>query len=121
MFARKASFYEAFPQISNVRVEYSEVGYGAGGIGTDGGRDAIGTETDLSEYIACFNPICNGGGFSIGTLLSEMVSKQQTFREFKASCRGYDGSPKGHRKYRSCLNGWSGKIAIAYDSGDNDG
>lgn len=43
-----------------------------------------------------------------------MVSKKQTDLETVAICQGYEGSPKGKRRYRSCINSFKVKVHITY-------
>jgi hypothetical protein len=43
-----------------------------------------------------------------------MVRKKETHWEGSKMCQGYEGSPKGRRKYRSCVNSWNMKVDIEY-------
>lgn len=43
-----------------------------------------------------------------------MAHNRQTHFEDYRICRGYDGSPKGRRKYRDCLNSWNIEVDITY-------
>lgn len=118
MFATKCSFDEAFPQIATIRIDYVEVGEGVNGWGTregeDVGRVILTDKNQIGEYLRCRNRLCYGGGFAVGNLIRDMVYKKETEREGLETCGGYEGSPKGHKRYRDCMNYFKFKIAITY-------
>jgi len=110
VFSKKVPFTEAFPEIDDITVEVKESGHGVYRNSCTGiyGKDTLG------EYIDCSNPLCYNGGFSIGRILWEMVRKQQCDLKTMKICQGYEGSPKGRRKYRSCCNSFDVAIKIIY-------
>ena len=114
VFSRKVPFREAFPEIKSVRVRTEESGYSPSGMYFSKPSVTEYNENSLGEYIDCSNPLCYGGGFSIGQILREMVDKKQTHNETFEPCRGYEGSPKGRRRYRSCVNSWKVTVDIEY-------
>ncbi len=71
--------------------------------------------TQVGEYIDCRNSLCYDGGVSVGQMLRDMVEEKKTEAEFSSLCRGYEGSPKGRRKYRNCSNFFEVKIRIEYN------
>jgi len=114
VYATKVPFEKAFPEIENldIVVEFQ-------GCGTEFFKDYkkishYSIETLPGEYIDCINPICYGGGFSIGSILREMVRTKATNKEEFEMCRGYEGSPKGRRKYGFCPNTFQIKVNIKY-------
>lgn len=109
VFAGKVSFAEAFPQIEDVTVEVEESGEGV----TWKGKQQYGKES-LNEYINCSNPLCYNGGFSVSRILREMIHNKQTEIETSAICQGNEGSPKGRRIYRKCLNHFKIKVSMKY-------
>jgi len=109
----KVSFKEAFPSIQELKIEVTERGKGVKPAGNTYYYDL---DNFPGEYIDCSNPMCYGGGFSIGFILHSMVSKGETERETTVSCQGYEGSPKGRRKYGPCFNYFQVKITIKYRS-----
>ena len=109
VFSEKTTFEKAFPEIETVNVEYTETSY----VGKNQGT-LTRTEKNLGEYINCTNPLCYNGGFSIGQILRDMVRKKEVHWEGSKICQGYEGSPKGRRKYRSCVNIWNIKVDIVY-------
>lgn len=108
-FTKKGSFDEAFPEIEDVTIEVKE----------DGKKSSYSKQFGIEEYIDCTNPLCYRGGFSIGSILREMVSKKQTELETSELCRGHEGSPKGKRIDRQCVNFFEIKVFIKYRESDN--
>ena len=110
LFSKKVSFEEAFPEIEDLTVEVEERGKGV----REWDRKRTYGKKYLGEYIDCSNSICYNGGFSIGSILREMVKKKKTTEEGSVSCQGYEGSPKGRIRYRSCINFFNYNISIKY-------
>lgn len=108
-FVRKTSFAEAFPQITHLRVTITE---------SDGGTDESSVYWTDGEFADCSNPLCYGGGVSIGTMLREMVRDRATDGEFTKLCKGHEGSRKGRRIYRKCLHAFTVRIAVVYADPD---
>lgn len=110
VFAQKTTFEKAFPQIKSISVEVAESGEGI----YQGQRKSHYSSYNLAEYINCSNSACYNGGFSIGAVIREMVYKRETDKEGEAICQGNEGSPKGRRIYRKCLNNFSYKVHIDF-------
>lgn len=66
------------------------------------------------EFVDCSNSVCHGGGVSIGEILRSMIDQGKTEEHVSRGCRGYEGSPKGRRKYRSCMHSFDVKVALKY-------
>ena len=92
------SFAEAYPTIASLRVEVTESSNGSGGWQ---GRWSF-TERDFRHAVNCSNKTCYGGGVEIGWMIHDMARKKEADREETKICRGYEGSPKGRTRYRSC-------------------
>lgn len=106
----KKSFVEAFPQIKKVNVEVNEF---KDFWEKDDGIYPVShiySETNLSQYIDCSENSCYGGGFSIGSILNEMVHQKQTSLEDSINCKGNIGSSKGRR----CMHKFNYKVSISY-------
>ena len=70
-------FKEAFPQIQDITVRVEESGKG---VYEDFNILLYTIDNPPGEYIDCSNPLCYGGGFSIGQILRQMVrDKKNTF------------------------------------------
>lgn len=116
IFSQKVPFEEAFPQIEDVKVEIEEGGHGI----YSEFRNRFRTKGSLGEYIDCSNPLCYNGGFSIGEILREMVRAKQSDLETSKLCQGYEGSPKGRRRYRRCMNFFKIKVQIKFKETDKN-
>lgn len=111
VFGKKASFDEAFPEIEDLTVEVEEFGEGT----TKWNRERVYRKQRFpGEYIDCHNPLCYNGGFSIGEILREMVANRQTELYTSKLCQGNEGSPKGRRIHKKCMNGFHVKVSIKY-------
>ena len=115
VFGRKVPFKEAFPEIKEARVEVQTMtNIGSRFIVPDRPNISVYEAPDIGEYIDCENPDCYNGGFSIGSILHDMVQNKQTEYEGTATCKGYEGSPKGRKRYGSCVNWWKIKVKLQY-------
>lgn len=115
LLARPGRFSQAFPEVASFRVATQGSGwYGAPRVfGTDDGKRVYTQET-AGEYIDCQNPVCYKGGFNLGEQLRDMGRTGETHREWTVGCQGYEGSPKGRKKYRSCLEHWQVVVDVTY-------
>jgi len=110
VFGKKTTFDKAFPEIADVKVEVTESGEGV----TQFTHKRSYSESRLGEYIDCSNPACYNGGFHIADILREMVRNKQADLTTTAICQGHEGSPKGRKIYRKCLNHFQIKVHIGY-------
>jgi hypothetical protein len=111
VFSKKVSFEEAYPMIEDINIKVEHLGhYGVGE------WNKVQHFKRTGEYFDCTNSSCYGGGFSVGNLLRNMVGARGTHLEAHEFCKGYEGSPKGKRRYRSCTNSWNVTIDIKYKS-----
>lgn len=110
-FVNKVDFDKAFPEIEELSVEVEETGKG---ITKSISRSIYTKDTLPGEYIDCSNPLCYRGGFSIGSILREMIRNKQTESEIEKFCKGKEGSPKGRRIYDDCFNCFDVKVSIKY-------
>lgn len=111
VFSKKVSFAEAFPTIEDIKVVVKRGGHY--GVSEWNKEEHYGT--NVGEYVDCTNPMCYNGGFSVGHFLRTMVQSKQThFERDYIGCQGYEGSPKGKRRYRSCTNHFGVTIDIKY-------
>jgi len=126
IFQKKMSFSEAFPQIDNISIEIKEY---ENGIRSDKEKDFWNKISNSisyphinkysisytpGEYIDCSNSLCYNGGFSIGEIIRSMIRRNEEVREDSILCQGYEGSPKGRRKYGDCPHEFDYKIIIKY-------
>jgi hypothetical protein len=112
VFSRKVSFSEAFPMIETIVAKVTEDGEGTWSFGKQRARQY--DSQSLGEYINCSNKFCYNGGFSIGQMIRGMVSSGETQSKDSFFCQGYEGSPKGRHRYRSCTNRFEAVVEIKY-------
>ena len=111
VFTEKTTdFSKAFPGIEKLRIEITEKGNGI----TPGFNTSVITNSNMCEYSNCSNKSCVHGGVHIGELVRSMMHKKETLKEEYKICIGNEGSPKGKRVYRKCLNRFDIKIEISY-------
>ncbi len=111
IFGKKVPFAEAYPQIENIKVEVEQRGQGVREWNKNWVLNGI---NDFRQYIDCSNPLCAKGGFALGEMVRDMVrNKDESFEQSKI-CIGNEGSPKGKRIYRKCMNYFTVKVAIQY-------
>ncbi|OQB79347.1 MAG: hypothetical protein BWX88_04882 [Planctomycetes bacterium ADurb.Bin126] len=110
VFAEKVSFAQAFPEIDSIRVTVTEDGYGV----TAGYNTRTYSTSSIGEYVNCSNSLCYNGGFDLGSIIRQIVRERRTHAEEHRACQGYEGSPKGRRRYRSCINSFEIVVDITY-------
>jgi len=111
LFPKTNKFDEAFPFIKELHVEVIESGEGVNELNE---RNVYDKHSLPGKFIDCHNPMCYNGGFDIGSAIRLMEYDRQTQREIQSRCQGYEGSPKGRKKYDACLNSFKIKINIKY-------
>ena len=110
VFGQKSTFEQAFPQINDITVRVREIGYGM----PPGYETRLYSKQDLCEYVNCRNYSCYNGGVRVGDMIRDMIRERKTHLEGSKYCQGYEGSPKGRRRYRSCTNSFEVVIDIEY-------
>jgi len=121
VFVRKAPFEEALPMIANVVVRYREEGNGVSRFRVADEEQWSTYSGKVGEYIDCSNPLCYGGGFSIGDVLRRMVAQKENSTKGHKVCKGYEGSPKGRRNYGMCCNMFYYEVEITYRDAPTSG
>ena len=108
-FGTKAGFDEVFPEIEEIEITVQETGYGVIGDGIQVYR-----KNQFGEYIDCSHRRCYNGGFRIGSIIRDMVRDKAIEFNTSLDCKGYEGSPKGRKKYGNCHNTFTIKVKIKY-------
>jgi len=109
LFAKKGTFEEAYPDIEDFQIEVEEAGLHYQPI-----NERFDPEQPPGEYFNCHNSRCYGGGVSIGKILQKMGRERLETFETTESCKGYEGSPKGRRKYQNCEKCFKIKVTLKY-------
>lgn len=111
IFGKKGSFDEAFPEIEDLTIEVEKSG---NGVKEWNHKSFYNKQNFPGEYIDCNNSLCYNGGLAIASILREMVRNKQPELETSKTCIGDEGSPKGGKIYRKCMNSFNIKVTIKY-------
>lgn len=110
-----SSFAEAFPQLEEVLMESYETGKGVFRWGDAEKQNLYGSPLPLRQgLIHCSNPFCRRGGYEIDLELGRIIQDKKERAEFLMRCPGDEGSPKGRRIGRHCLNALHVRLTIKY-------
>lgn len=112
VLSKKVGFEEAFPQIKDFVIEVSE--YEDAMWGKEVRTRMYAKNEPPGEFVDCSNPVCYSGGVSIGDVLRSMVRNKVADETATRKCRGYEGSPKGRKRYRSCMHSFTVKVSLQY-------
>ena len=117
LFGRKVTFDVAFPQVADITLEIREQGKVPKYLVADDGAYVRTYQSSNfpGQFVDCSNSLCYNGGVGLGPIVREMVRTGATVRETSSKCQGYEGSPKGRRKYRTCRNVFTVKVLITYE------
>jgi|SRR5581483_11782712 len=108
IFVDQGTFEQAFPDVEEARIEYTEFEYG--NEKRDGGWDLRD-----GGLMRCGNPRCRRGGYELDLqVIHKMVREHATEKEFQLSCPGDEGTPQGRQRGRSCAFSIKGKATVKY-------
>lgn len=114
-FAELTSFDRAFPTVESVTIASYEIGEGV--YSFEAPRTSFGSDQPLSGgLIPCSNPDCRRGGYEVDHSLYDMVRENLTEKEFSKVCPGDEGSPKGKRRGKRCMNVLRYRLRVKYKS-----
>jgi hypothetical protein len=97
-----------FPEIEDISIKIEEVN----ATSTEPTKRSV-YHSIPGAYYNCSNPVCYGGGFRLGTLISEMITAKSSELSETKHCIGYEGTRK--RRTRECLHFFNVKISIKYN------
>src|SRR6266852_3134462 len=109
-YGPRVDFATGFPTIEKLRVEVLEIG----NLGWSMCDTLVFNESSFQEFHNCRNPHCTQGGILLGDLVRDVVSSGQIKKEHELKCAGFEGSPKGRKKYGICWNRFKVTIEIQY-------
>jgi len=96
----RTTWRDVWPQIEKMRLEVRQ---GKGWM-SDRAEPQIITETSTyQKFVDCRNTFCVRGGVNTSEAIGDAVTEGQTSIDVSKSCCGYEGSPKGTRRYGPCL------------------
>jgi len=109
------TFEKAYPTVESIRVEIRPSGEGFEPFRGQTEHLDVYTEKSIPAIIDCRNPRCYGGGLNLDYLIRcVVVEAQRTEYETTEYCRGYEGSPKGRRKYGDCDTIFRLRVNVTY-------
>jgi hypothetical protein len=111
MFMSTVEFERAYPTVETITVAYKQEGYM---LHDHQKRSGTYTKETLVPSMSCSNVSCKQGGFLIEFEIREMVRNKQTTRKTAIGCSGHEGSEKGRRRGRDCMNHLELNISITY-------
>src|SRR5712692_5186217 len=76
----KVSFERAFPTVADINVR----------VQGPAGNPRLFKKSEFGEWIDCTDDRCDGGGFSIGSIIRRMVAEGATTTESVEACRGQE-------------------------------
>ena len=106
LFGSQVTFTEAFPGIEKMSLTVTEV---ESLIWLkEQNKYHLTVDHPGGEYIECTNPVCQGRGAPIGSMLREAVAKKSETIDTQFSCQGYEDNG------RRCLHAFIVKGTIMY-------
>jgi hypothetical protein len=112
VFVQLTTFDKALPALEDVIIEYSE-GSTVGRV-RDGSYRSRTSVRNSGGQLRCSNPACRRGGYELDFDIHDMVRNKLVSKRFVKHCPGDEGSPKGRRPGRTCLNSMDGRITLIY-------
>jgi len=77
-------------------------------------REISFSKENWPEHFNCSNPRCHEGGVSISAVIRDALKENREHTIVKKKCQGYNGSPKGRKKYTSCIHDFEVTVDIHY-------
>jgi len=111
VFGKKVTFNEAFSGIQELKIEVIEDGKG---VGEWNEKRTYTLDRPPGEFINCSNKFCFKGGLRIADIIRDMVQNKAEHHETHNFCIGNEGSPKGRKTYKSCINSFKVTVDIKY-------
>lgn len=106
----EGTFSQAFPHIGQFKIEVDQ-GDAVWGEAVPGYFSSVFTANHPPPpVIGCSNRLCQQGGLRIEALIPGPASEYPYSYENIFRCNGHEGSPKGRRIGRSCMNSFRVKM-----------
>jgi site-specific DNA-adenine methylase len=112
VFVHLAPFEKVFPDLEDVKIEYTETGDFEYFDPRYQSRTKIHSVKSQGGLIRCSNPSCRQGGYEMDFDIHDMIREGVSERSGHKICAGSEGSPKLRRIYRKCLNSIDYKITL---------
>lgn len=105
-FGSKSDFKDAFPEIQEMSIHVTELESLIWM--KEQAIHYLTAEHPSGEYFDCTNPLCDGGGFSMGNVLRETVSSKKEEIEKSITCQGRETSG------RRCMHAFKVSGSVKY-------
>lgn len=103
---------DALPTVASIRATATQVGRGTRPQHRQ--QDSMAHPGSFRENFDCANPLCYGGGVSIGSIVREMVRRKESTKQVEyLGCKGGEGTRT--RRDKPCMNHWNElRVEITY-------
>jgi hypothetical protein len=98
--APRTKWCDVWRQVETMRLEVRQ---GKGFMAERAQPEIITQTSTYGKFVDCRNPMCVRGGVNVSVMIADAVVKRQTSIDVTSPCCGYEGSPKGARRYGPCL------------------
>lgn len=112
VFVHLSTFEEVFPELEDVKIEYTESGHFD--YPHSQGSTRVHSVRRQGGLIRCSNTFCRQGGYEMDFDIHDMIRDGVSEREGHKMCAGSEGSPKLRRIYRKCFNSINYKIILVH-------
>lgn len=110
LFGLSHRFESEFASIDDAIIQFTESDYG------NNPKSGVWSLRNNGPVMACGNPKCQRGGYNLATEVRNMISANMSEREIRLSCNGDEGSPKGRRVGRECMQRLKAKITLKFNA-----
>jgi hypothetical protein len=104
------TFENAFPTLEDAVIEYAE-----GDILRQGKElNRVASMKRVGGQLRCSNSSCYRGGYEFDFDAHDMVRNKLVSRRLRKTCQGDEGTPKGRKQGRQCLNSIDARLRLVY-------
>ncbi|WP_367872961.1 hypothetical protein [Luteolibacter sp. Populi] len=108
VLAKLTTFREAYPQVASLELEVTAFPMGFG----QSENYYYSLTCPPGQYAPCPNPQCAGGGFNIGSFLSDLIHRNETEGEIQGGCVGRERLNRKHSRH--CFYCFKAKAKLTY-------
>jgi hypothetical protein len=113
LFGLSDRFEAEFPTIQDAIIRFTESDFG------NSPKTGVWSLRNNGPVMSCGNPSCQRGGYNLANEVHNMIYAGMSEREIRLSCNGDEGSPKGRRLGRECLQRLEAKITLKFKASHN--
>ena len=113
LFGSSDKFESEFPTIEDAVIRFTGSDFG------NSPRTGVWSLRNNGPVMSCGNPRCQRGGYNLAGEVHNMIYAGTNEREIRLSCNGDEGSPKGRRPGRECLQRLEAKFTLKFKAKPN--